>query len=516
MVMNWLLGKRNTHPMANRAKAEEMIAGLSITDPVRALEDATHWLDSISRNDKFTPRQRFELIGMIDRAGKNHWQKLAPEYLDAQRLRKMYENRLWQTFFGYWKVLGDSYVSCLRQYQARASGAQKLEKDIVVVVGRAIRSLAVQIKWRLLRYEMIEQEIWRELADIYLFAESHGFATKRSLIYPGKHGESTPQEELLKAMLLAVSSPDGLTPPKIQIAERIVALVSHKVTLTTEAASSGGFFFDLSMHAAPGRYVQSMDSGALVRYFSPASAITMLRGIVRAVQLKGALPDDINLGGNFDTPTVIVVISHLARHWSDKPPARRHVRRRSLNRLTVVPGFADALAWIESASDQDSLEFVMPQSAESWVVSDISEGGFGATIPALSGDWVRIGTLLGVRAENTHICRVGVIRRSTRDKADRRKVGMETLSPVAIPARVSAVNGAGSVASLDGPVNALLLSTKPDAQGQIDMVLAPGFYRRGVGCGVCVQGKKFIIAPVRKLEEDENYIWARFKVVKPL
>ena len=56
---------------------------------------------------------------------------------------------------------------------------------------------------------------------MFQFAESQKVATQAVAIYPGQHGGGTIQQEFLKALMLSVSSTDGLAPLNQEIAERI-------------------------------------------------------------------------------------------------------------------------------------------------------------------------------------------------------------------------------------------------------------------------------------------------------
>ncbi len=513
MALNWLPGRKIDHPMANLKKTREMVEALPRGDSVRALEDAASWLGSITREPGFKLDYRLELLDLIDAGAKAHWHAVAPDYLDAPRLQKLYENRLWNAFFSYWRGLSDAYLRCLKQFQSgEASG---MEKELPRIVGRALRSLTLQIKWRLLRYEIIEERIWDDLGATYLFAESRGFARKQTAIYPGKHGESCAQEELLKALLLAVSAPDALTPVKLQIAERIVAHVARLGVVETVRMSGSGFYFDLAMHVAPARVYNGMHSGNMVRFFGPSKGREALHDLAQAINQQGAVPDDLNLGGNFSRQMVMSVLSHIGSYWSDAPPERRAPRLKLVTRLTIVPGFSEAVAWIGSNDDNDSLEFVTPVISESWVVSNASDGGYGATVPSNKGDWLRNGALVGLRAEGQNSSRVGIIRRTNRDKEGQRRVGIEVLSKVAVPVRFSLASEKPAVPAGDMN-NALLLSSKPDANGQITLLLRVGGYVAGKPARLSVRGKGYWLSAVALTEEGDDFDLATFKIVKAM
>lgn len=515
MVLGWLTGSRRVHPLADIKRARDLVAALP-QDSVRALEDVTSWLESLGGGDGIKLRNRLELIDVFDQAAKSHWHKIAPEYLDAPRLQKFYEKRLWNISYGFWKTLGDAYLQCIEQFQSGASGAAAAEQSLPLIAGRALRSLAVQLKWLLLRYDLIEDRIWRDLGRAYLFAESRGFAAHRTDLYRGKHGESSAKEEFLKALMLAVSSPQALAPAGLQIAERVVAHFGTRYALDAGPAPGRNFVFDLSMHRPPARARGEVRARTLTRFFGPGAARVALSELVNAIHQNDGVPSDLNLGGNFGTETVLSVLAHLERHWSDRPPARSAERRDIATRVTVVPGFSKILSWVEALADENSLEFSDPEAAESWIVFNMSDTGFGAIVPTVRGDWVQIGRLLGLRTETAATCRLGIVRRATRDQYLQRRLGIEVLGKVAIPVNLT-VAGGTRPADVPGERNlAILLSSRPDKNREVAILMRAASYTQNHQFHMSVRGKTYLVAPSELIEAAEDCDWARFEVVKQL
>jgi len=84
---------------------------------------------------------------------------------------------------------------------------------------------------------------------------------------------------------------------------------------------------------------------------------------------------------------------------------------------------------INLAADNDDVDY----STEKWTVSDISVDGIGGVIPNNGGDWVKIGDLCGLKAGNSPIWWIGMIRRLHTDTlhTDTRgavRVGIEMLA----------------------------------------------------------------------------------------
>lgn len=509
-MFSHLIGTKPKHPMADMRKAQEMAAELAGASALKALEQAVSWLSSIRDTREFRPEQRAQLTYLIDQAVKNHQFRLAQEYVDALRLEKNYENRLWNASFGLWKALGDSYVDCIEQYQAASRAADTLKSDMPKIVGRALRAFALQIKWTLLRYGLVEDRIWRGLGRAYLFAESQGYAVQRTVIYPGLHGESSAREEFLKALMLPVSSPDSLLPAKIHIAERTIAHFAGRFTLQSAAAPGCPFCFDLALHRPPSRAQRSV-AGPLVRFFGAGEALHGLQELMAEIEKKDGVPVDVNLGGSFDKATVLSVLAHLQQYWSGKPPLRHNPRRELATRITIVPGFAHALDWADALADSSSLEFGDPVRAESWIVFNASDTGYGAIVPKINGDWLQIGSVVAIRPETATGCRMGVIRRFAKDRYGQHRVGIEVLGHIALPVRLTPATRA----TADAGDSALLLSAKPDENGEVTVLMRAGGFVPMQDLQMHVREKTYRLTPSRLIEGGKDYDLASLRISAP-
>lgn len=509
-------GDKGDHPMADLKRVREAIADLPSDNSLRALEEMSRWLESINEAEDIKPQNRLDAIDLLDRAAKNHQFKLAPEYLEAPRLQKFYESRLWNTSFGFWRALGGSYLRCIEQYQGNAPAADAVRKHLPMVAGRTLRTLTIQIKWVLLRYGLIEDRIWRDLGRAYLFAESQGFASSKAQIYPGKHGESTAREEMLKALMLIASSPDGLPPVKVHIAERVVAHFANRFTWQQQVAPGCNFCFDLSLHRPPARITKNSAAGALVRYFGAGDAARGLGDLARAIREKDGVPGDINLGGDFDKKTVASVLDHLNQYWSDRVPDRGAPRRDLAMRVTVVPGFAETLVWLQSVADTTSLEFSDPDSAESWIVFNASGGGYGTVVPKMKGDWLHVGCLVGLRTETSNLCRVGIVRRITRDKYDQRRVGIQVLETTAVPVALASPTSARAEGGARQAETAMLLSSRPDQNREVALLMRAGSFTAKRHLHMVLPVGGYALAPVSLVQAGEDFDWARYKVTERL
>jgi len=514
-VMALFGGDQPDHPMADLKQAKRLIAELPANDSLKALDETTFWLDSICRNEAFKVDSRYELFGLLDQAARIHQRKLSQEYLATDRHEKFRENKLWTTIFEFWKTLGDAYSQCVRQFQAGADGSSSIRQDLPAIVARALRTLRMQLKWKLLRYGPVDDRVWEEIGRLYLFAETKGMATTTPEPVPGVPSPGSVQQEFLSALMLGVSSTDGLTPLKQEIAERTVAHFGSLYVQQAEPAPGCNFCFDLSMSKPPMRVMNGLAPGKMIRFFGAGGAQPALEQLIQEIKTKDSVPSHINLGGTYEANLVRTVTQHLARYWSNDPPARNSQRRKIATRMTVVHGFRNTLRCITSDDDANSLDFVAHDGSESWIVENVSDGGFGAIIPLTKGeDWISVGMLLGVQRETAPHWGAGVVRRIARDEYQQRRIGIELLSNTLIPVNLAPAGTVSSFNATREGDTAVLLSTASDKKGEIALLLRGGGFTSGQMLEMSVRGKRYNIMPSKLVEGGDDFDWAIFKVVK--
>ena len=80
------------HPLAHPKEAEAVFAELRGGDPVKSLEEITHWLESVTAADNLRADRRFDLVKRLDETGQPHRIKISRDYAglsrQARRCRK--------------------------------------------------------------------------------------------------------------------------------------------------------------------------------------------------------------------------------------------------------------------------------------------------------------------------------------------------------------------------------------------------------------------------------------------
>jgi len=215
---------KSDHPMADAKEARKIVDAIPGGDSFKALEDLNHWLESVRAWPGFTHEHRAELVEMVNEAAQAHLRRLQRDHLSTPRLSKYQENRLWTTIRESYRQSALAYATCVDVFVTSQKGWELLKPRMPVLTARALHALSGQMKWQYIRYGLQDAALWGSICKIYAFAESRRYAGAKVAVVTGMPEETSAELEFLKAVMLAVSSPDSLLPQEIELVERLVAL----------------------------------------------------------------------------------------------------------------------------------------------------------------------------------------------------------------------------------------------------------------------------------------------------
>lgn len=488
-----LFGGGADHPMRNPKEAKRILDALP-ADDVKALEELSHWLESVSTVDGFKPPERAALLIAVDDAAQPRQRKLSREYAAAARPSKYQENRLWTQLHEYWKQAALAFG---RMLDVAAQAPKAVDpKTTAIVATRSMRAAAQQIKWQHMRYGPFDPAVWGMINKVYAFCEARGFADGKLVPYPSG-SESSPRLEFAKALMFNASSPDALLATEVDLAERVIAELAPGFAIGNAPAAGLIYWTDLAKAMAPLRIVKPPEASAGLRCTGPGEALAGLQAMIQKVQQTRDLP--ASLGTTKDPDAAIEVLQHLAMLWAPEPPERKHARHAVKSRLTIAHGFTGVLEALDAGA---SLDFDQ-KATESWVVENVSAGGFGAMVPQAKSDWLRVGALLALQPDGGNNWLVGAIRRVNRTSAQEARVGIETLSrsPKVMKFRVRGL----------GEETGVLLPSAVLGSGEVAVALRAGVYPPGQNLEASVGAKEHVYMPQGSAERQEDYELVRFR-----
>lgn len=501
-----LLGANKTdHPLADPKELKRAVSELPVDNAFRALDEAAGWLESLLATHDFPLDRFFEAVRQLDEAAQAHVRRLTRDYLNSPRLSKSEENRLWTMLHGFWSLVAGNYEKCLVLAGEKNRVAEAFKPQHPLLLTRVLAAVAALRKWQQFRYGPVDPVIWQRLGRAYSMAELLGVAGKPVQLYPATPGMTTPTAEYLKALVFQASSMDSLLPYEIELAERLLAHFLPGFIFGPEDRHDSVYWVDLLKAQPPMRLARMPSAGApTLRFFQPGTAYAGMETLRKTLQQGGELPGDLNLGGQYTVKTVLPVIRHLATYWAPVPPQRKHDRHRVKHRMTALGGFINTLV----AFSGEFGGSVVGLPLESWVVDNVSRGGFGAILNEIRGEWLKVGALVSLQPEGGNNWLVGAVRRYHRDTPTTATVGIESLARQAVAVELKP-RTASSYASANS-VPALWLMDGNEA-GEVRMILPAATFDLRESMELVKDGRRLLFTPVALVEQTPEYELARYR-----
>ncbi|MDR0576364.1 MAG: hypothetical protein LBI87_02225 [Candidatus Accumulibacter sp.] len=424
-MLNFFSTKRPDHPLGEAREFKRVLAKLP-QDAFKAVDEVYNWFESLKHADDFRIDRLYEVVDGLDCAAQPHLRRLTRHYLRTPRLSKNEERRLWAVCFNYWGEVSWLYARCAERLEKnpKEKGADAFRRVLPVAATRLMAARSNQLKWIDFRYGVVGEDLWRGLGAPYLAAEAEGYAQRAVQIYPGAPGTTCVALQYLQALVRASSSMDALLPLEIELADRLIVHFLPAFVFGAECLPGNAYWVDAANAQPPKRMVNPPVKPAPgVRFFQPGAVSQALAELIHAVE-RGTVPAELNLGTGYPVPMLLKVLQHLAQYWSPVPPKREHVRHAVKTRMSVLEGFNRSLAAFAGNVARLGVE----RSAESWIVENVSLGGFCAGAE-VAGDWLAIGSLLCLQPEGGENWVLGVVRRrGVNADSHHASIGIQTLS----------------------------------------------------------------------------------------
>ena len=497
MIMK-LFSSRPDHPLGDAKELKRVLAELPADNSFKAVDEVYGWFESLQSADGFRVDHFFDVVRQLDEAAQPYIRLLTRSYVQTPQLSKSEERRLWTLCYNYWGEVASLYARCLDRLRQnpKDKGCEAFRAHLPLAATRLLAARATQLKWVEYRYDPVGEDLWRGLGQPYLVAEAEGYAQKPVQLYPSLPGLTCVAAQYLQALVFYSSSMDSLMPLEIELADRLIAHFKQGFVFANNCLPDSVWWVDAASGSPPARLARQPDRASpSLRFLSPGSAATALNELISVVEL-GKVPADLNLGGHYLAKVLLPVLRHLALYWAPEPPQREYPRHPVKTRLAVLQGFDDCFTVFAGNVARLGKE----RSAESWVVENVSLGGFGAAIDDLGNDSLKIGTLLCMQPEGGENWVLGVLRRFSKDSAATARVGIESLSrqaqSVELRPRTTGFSATGTIPGI--------WLREGSAPGETRVVLPGMSFNLRQSLEFLHDGRRYLLTPV-ELEEAGNH-----------
>lgn len=499
-----LFDRKNGHPLANARELQQIISELPRDNAFRSLDEIGGWLESLLAAPEFPAERLYEAATQLEDAAVQHLRRLAREYLHTVRLSKAEEKRLWAINAGFWRQLAEVYERTLSVQLTEGAPADTQRSLLPALCTRLIAALRTQLKWEQFHYGPTPDVLWARLGSAMLQAESLGIATRGVSL---GSAASSPQAEYRKAMVFHAASMDSLLPLEIELADRLITHFLGYFDFPRDGEHDCVYWVDLSLAQPPLRLARMpAEVTPTLRFFRPGRAHGEMQSLLGLLERGADVPAEIPLGGQYPAKTLVPVLRHLCAYLAPVPPQRRHDRHRVKHRMSVMSGLVNA--FVAFSGEFGGRPPGLP--IESWVVENVSRGGFGAYVNNLPGEWLKVGALLALQPDGGENWLLGCVRRYHRESESEARVGIETLAR-AVRASELKPKMASSYAAVGG-IPALLLQ-EGNAPGEIRVVLPPYTFDPREVLEMNDGGQRSLLEPMLLIEQTNDYEIARYRVL---
>lgn len=504
MILN-LFPRRPDHPLADGKEFKRILAELRVDKPANAVDELTGWFESLKHAPNFRLDHYLDLLRQLDDAGQQHLRRLTRDYLLSPQVSPLERKRLWEQSYGYWKVATAAYASCIERagLETKGRGSDAFRPSLPLADTRLQAARRRCIKWLAYRYEPAGGDLWHDLGQSYLAAEAAGHAQKLVQLYPGRAGVTSVAQQYLQSLLFSASSMGGLSPQQIELADRAIAHFLPIVAFTPECLSHSVYWVDAATESPPARLASHPGtSKPSLRFVSPGPALPGLEELIHAVE-RDEVPAGLNLGGEYSQKALLSVLRHLRLYWAVRPLQRRHQRHAVRTRMAVVAGFDQSHEVFSGALGKQRAV----AAARSWVVENVSLGGFRVSFDDPAGSGVKLGTLLCMQPEGGENWLLGTARRVSRPSGVQGNLGVQLISKQAqsIELRPRRTGFAAAVA-LPG-----IWLRDAGESGTIRVVLPLGSFNVRETLDFSLDGRVHRLTPVESEESGCDYDIARFQ-----
>lgn len=500
-----IFGQKDVHPLADPREFKRILAELPKDNAFKALDEIAGWLESLTASHECPEDRMYDVAVQMEEVAHGHLRRLSREYLLTPRLPRSEEKRLWSINLGFWRLLAATYERCSLAVGEKTKLAETLKAQLPALCARHIAARAAVMKWEQFHYGPIPEGLWKKMGQALLLAESAGVAGK-SVSLGTSRGLSSPLQEFEKAVVFQAASLDSLLPLEIELAERLIEHFLAGFIFANVVSHDSVYWVDLEQDLPPLRLARMpAQAQPTQRFFKPGNAHREIQQLLATLEQGGDVPPDIKLGGQVYPKTLIPVLRHLAAYLAPVPPQRRHDRHRVKHRMSVLNGLINAFVVFSGEFGGRPAGLQM----ESWVVENVSRGGFGVVLTSGSADWLRVGVLIAMQPEGGENWLLGIVRRYHRLSETEARVGIYALARQVVSVELKPRAASSYAAAAGTPA---LLIRDGNGPGEIRVVLPVASFDLRECLEYTMDRRRHTLTPMALLEQTADFELARYRL----
>ena len=496
-----VFSNKSDHPLADVKSAQQLLEALPQTDSVVVLDEIGHWIEAL-----FDPVNAFRLdhqcavLRLLDEAAHTHLRKISQAYFAAQSPNAFQEARMWEAMNNYLRFGEFGYLSLLGGVRSGEKGSSGVRTHMTLVIARGIYTLFRRLECAEYKYLQADSQRWRNLADLYDYAESIACLDEPVSVYPGSGNANLTIRSMFACVIAWNSMVVGsFKPLELHIAKNLLTQMSKSFKVHKQYMPGSHFMFNLANPTAPTRvYIQGAQYPAGMRFVEILAPTAYLDNLLKTLG-KNILPDELKFDVVYGVELVAETIRRIAAYFNNELPARRQQRKKIKVNVNACYGYLNILEQADEGLN------IQGATSKICALEDISLNGIRFVLDSNQVNSINIGTLVGLRPDNSKNCGAGIVRRLKRDEKNNLHVGVRVLSNKTEVVLVYSEAG-GHAATL-----ALLLDYAEAQNGESWMLVPTDTFSPNTNLSMRLGNKNNLLIPIDIVEKGGDFELVRYR-----
>src|SRR5215470_1233922 len=301
---------------------EAWLTRAALADPRQACRELTGLLETLEEGG---PSESV-LVDIYERlreplfiAQAEHAKRFAARPLPL----KDFEVAAFDQLYDLWTTLGRAYRRLLRH--AVEDHSRELVGRETLLAQRALDCVGELMLIHYRARREIDSELWQDLHRLFLTADQVGVTLVTVPAGYRSKSVSTCTEVYVRALLLALANPYGLTSREVGWVRRWATMWAYKLDLVVAAQDAQGYMVDLA-ESSPPTWATADGATPTMRFLESSNLRRSIRSRLKKLE-SGEDPQTLGLGKDCVQPDVGRLLNHLARAWGEAPSQRQFTRR---------------------------------------------------------------------------------------------------------------------------------------------------------------------------------------------
>ena len=241
-----IFSNKSDHPLANIKSVQQLLNTQSKTDVVVVLDEIGQWIDELfDTGNAFRLDHQFAVLRILDDAAHPSLRRNTNSYFAVTPPALFQGNRLLSSIDRYSAACVKGYSHLVRGLVNREKGSSSIKSDIPLISARGIYAVFGKLECAGVRYDKIDQQLWRDLAVMYACAEEEQCQDKQIAIYASM-GLVTSVAHLFSSAIMWYGVGEGtLKPRDLHIAKLLMLYMCKAFSVSEQARADSLFALDL-------------------------------------------------------------------------------------------------------------------------------------------------------------------------------------------------------------------------------------------------------------------------------